>query len=105
MILGDKFTSAESALHINTKEVLAVKKALPLLAPSVPAKTKVHLHIDNTSALSWMKHRRAPRYVANEIVRDVLLCANALEISICDISYVRSSENFADAPSRQQPRP
>ena len=105
VILGDKFNQRESTLHINTKEILAVKKALPLLAPSVPPKTKVHLHIDNTSALSWMKHRRAPRFVANEIVRDVLLCANALEICITDISYVRSADNFADAPSRQQPRP
>src|SRR3990167_1763229 len=55
VILGERWNENEKKLHINTKETLAVKRALERYRPPEPF--SYHLFIDNTSA--WHGWKRA----------------------------------------------
>jgi hypothetical protein len=88
IVKARRWTVAEKALHINVKELLAVKWA-------IQGRTKVHatLFIDSTTAQSWVRRGYARNYLANTIASET---AGFFD----EVCYIKSASNIADFWSR-----
>lgn len=102
-----KWTAPEQLLHINIKELLAVKKLTAceairphLFGPDKDAHTSIQLFMDNTTAISWLRRRFSRNYTANGIIEDICcwLADNKIELSI---AFIPSVSNLADEASRR----
>lgn len=98
-IFAGSWTPAEARLHINVLELLAVKRLFTHAAATL-RNSGVHLLVDNTTALSWLRKRRSSCYLANAISQDIHAAASDLGIRLLSVSWVASASNIADAPSR-----
>lgn len=101
-IFGAAWSSAESRLHINVKELLSVKKLMLVLRHVLDLRDNFDcdIFIDNTSAQAWWTKQVAPTYLANEVIksgRSVFAAAAAVSLRF---ARVCSGENLADWPSR-----
>jgi hypothetical protein len=96
---GGHWTTNQQRLHINVKELIAARIGVQYVHRCDAGVLSAFLHIDNTSAISWIKRGRSPAFVANEVCRGLA----ASPISILSVSYVRSSDNVADSWSRITP--
>ncbi len=97
-IFGDKFSETSASLHINEKELLAVKYAVSRL--HLPPGTRVTIYIDNTTAEAWLRNRRAPGFRTNAVVSDIYTALRLANLDLTGIFRVASADNPADAPSR-----
>ena len=98
--ISGRFTQAEANLHINAKELLALKKALLLIPRHMLLNVDLHLRIDNTSALAWIKKRRSRSFLPNSIVGDIAAIRELLGIEFTSVEYVSTDSNIADEASR-----
>ena len=86
---GGGWSSAEVALHINVKEILAVYFGLQSMANDVQ-NVNMRLFIDNTSIVSIIKHMGTSHNVElNKITKDIWLWAKARNIWLFPV-YVPS---------------
>ena len=93
-VVGVVAGSWETRQHnnINVLEIPAVEYALQMLRLPSPY---VHIIVDNTSAMWWLRKRRANSFFANLAIRRI---PNG--IKILSINYISSMNNPADALSR-----
>lgn len=94
-IIADKFPPEHTCENINVKETIAVYHALTKFDTAC---TAITLKIDNTSALGALKRTASPSFALNFWVGEVLHL-QAWE-RVLHASYVASSANKADVPSR-----
>lgn len=99
-VVSQRFSLAEAGLHINVKELLAIKKGLMRLPRHMINHTDIHLRIDNTSAIGWFQKQRSRRFLVNSILQDIFTTEESLDIRFLSVEYVSSVDNIADAPSR-----
>jgi hypothetical protein len=102
-ILAGRWSKNESALHINQLELLAIQKCFSKYVPvdSVPGTPrKVWLYVDNTSAISWVSKNKARGYFPNITLTNLARIKVDKALFIEHVSYVKSANNPADAPSR-----
>jgi hypothetical protein len=101
LIAGAKWNDQEVLLHINTLETLAIKKLAQLLMHVLgltvesQASYIVLTFVDNTSAQAWCTKRRAPKFLANAIVKDMTMAPFSFKFQ-----RVATGDNIADWPSR-----
>ena len=97
--LSGRWTDAQRMLHINVKELLAVRELAALLAdaPHTTAPAAYIIHVDNTSALSWCTKRYARHFLVCRIAAEIDELLADIEVQF---TYVESAENLADEASR-----
>ena len=90
---------ATDSVEINAAEAQAVSLALSAFHSHWIPGSSVTLRIDNTSALSAVKRRRADSEGVSFHLADILAKQKLYDVAF-DASYVRSSENVSDFVSR-----
>lgn len=107
IIIGGSWSDAERNLHINVKELLAVKKlvlCLQLLPSRFTALRDAKMfdltvYIDNTTAESWVTKKRSKNFLASAILEDIIDAQLPFPCRL-EMRRVTSAENPADWPSR-----
>jgi hypothetical protein len=89
-------------LHINQKEVLAVRNGLAAFQDQLQGQ-QVHLFIDNIAARATLRRGYGKSFGLNLALRRVLQRSTVMNIQWSDITYVASALNPADGPSRGLP--
>ena len=94
------WSSEQSQLHINYKELLTVLFAIKKL-PNIPDNSQILLRVDNTTAISYINKMGGVRHSKyNKLARDIWQWAEERNIFLF-ASYISSSDNSeADALSR-----
>ena len=91
--LAGKWSKAESSLHINTKEMLAVQRGLEWAHKRFPNSVAANLCCDNTCVVAEIKKKTSRNYVRNRILQHVLPYEPY-------VTWIPSHTNVADRPSR-----
>ena len=95
-----QWTLAEASYHINIKEVMAVYFGLVTMLSSY-SDTCIKLHIDNTVAVSVIKHMgTSHNALLNSFTKDIWLWAKQRNNWLVPV-YIPSRDNPADLPSRK----
>ncbi|KAK7201326.1 hypothetical protein NESM_000194800 [Novymonas esmeraldas] len=95
VILGARWP--QRANNINAAETRAIAMAFSELRHRFPPRSKIHLYVDNTSALASVRQHRARSYAVNEELHRLLPYLEQFDVTA---SYIASADNPADAPSR-----
>jgi hypothetical protein len=98
-ITADRWRWYQKRHHINLKELNAVRLAITNLMPKL-RNTRIHLHIDNTSAQGQLKKMRSNIFQYNTVLRKLEHLLKANNITILSTSYIASASNPADFWSR-----
>ena len=102
-IFAGKWSETEKRESINVLELRALRIGVRTLASikSSDEVLSVQTFIDNTSAMSWVKRKRAARYSTNQLALEVDDIMKQHLIQLSSICYIESARNFADKPSRR----
>ena len=102
-IFAGKWSETEKRESINVLELRALRIGVRILASikSPDEVLSVQIFIDNTSAMSWVKRKRAARYSTNQLALEVDDIMKQHLIQLSSICYIESARNFADKPSRR----
>jgi len=85
-------------VHINGKEILALREGLHLLTELDPVPASVAIRVDNTTALHAFTKGRSRSFLINQLVQ---ITAHILPLSTAaHVSYIESSLNPADPLTR-----
>ena len=60
----------ESSLHINALEIAAAFFAVKSYAATL-SETSIHLRVDNTATLAWIKMQNAPNETVHLLLKDL----------------------------------
>jgi hypothetical protein len=93
------WTAEERRHHITVLELIAVHRNLAAYLPRLKSKT-VHLHEDNMAVCYILRRKTSRNPVLMAELRKLWAFADEHEVKLRTISYVRSADNPADAPSR-----
>jgi hypothetical protein len=100
MRIGAPWSGEEKSCHINVLEIRAVFYALQCLASQL-ANRRVHLKVDNQVARAYLAAQGGRVLALSLEAERVWLQAIQLQVDIFHTSWIRSAENPADSPSRQ----
>ena len=102
-VIGDSWTAAESQLHINILEAMALNKTVRALPRSVCGGA-VEIWVDNTTVAAVVRKRLcAACNLINKSVLEAVEYLTALQVLSFSVGYVHTSANPADLPSRIPP--
>ena len=94
---GNRWSKAEANTIISEREIRAVRIGLDVLLQRRHEVTSVHLFVDNTNIISWLRKGRSKRFLANMCCEQI---ANH-KIKIASVTYVNTDNNKADYWSRR----
>ncbi|CUG90817.1 unnamed protein product [Bodo saltans] len=93
------WSTDEAQLHINVKESLAAMETIREFKKRVPEPRRITIAIDNMSAKAWLEGRALPETEIELKVYDLL---QEFEKDAIDFVWIRSADNAADRPSRNE---
>ena len=96
------WTDAEQHLSNNTRETLAVKKALEHFT-TMTIGSHLTLFIDNITAKADITKKRSHDFVRNSVVHDIIKTLRQNNCSLAATKFISSEQNPADALSRGKP--
>jgi len=100
---GGHWKEDEAALHINTKELLGVEKALRTFKDQLQGKRVVSM-TDSMTAKAYVEHAGGPDLLRTQIARRIWALAVEMDILLSSEWLPGSANEIADKESRVQPR-
>jgi hypothetical protein len=103
-ILAGRWSDVEAKLHINQLEMIAIQRFAQQYEPmdSQPDVPRyVWLYVDNTSAGSWARKRKAKAFRPSKLIMSLEHIKLKRNLIFERVDYVASGNNPADAPSRR----
>ena len=98
---GQPWSQLDRSLHINRKELKAAMFVIERVSQEATRRgipeLRIALNIDNTTAIAWLTRGHADAREVNTMLGRI---ASLPHVAVQSITYCRSEDNPADAPSR-----
>ena len=99
LIAHGLWTAEEKKHHITLLELIAVHRNLAAMSHRLRGRT-IHLHEDNQAVVYILRRKTTRSPVIMSHLRKLWALTEGLDCTLRTVSYVRSADNPADAPSR-----